>query len=178
MGFLDDCVWDSRQPLEASPAAAEERVADRLARAAILTGTGDTCRYLRLAVGASELGTTAAWKPWQAGQKGDNQTGLFFTQCSQETFLTKWKFQLFLQSNKEDYLCFAWFETNWNFRFERIHLKLSDPPTTHRLAFPLLFWCVCTLTPLPVSGDSLRLHGIRVLSPGNLCLFVLESSNA
>lgn len=62
---------DSRQPLEASPAAAEERVANRLARAAILTGTGDTCRYLRLAVGAGELGTTAARKSWQAGQKGD-----------------------------------------------------------------------------------------------------------
>lgn len=72
MGFWDDCcVRDSRQPLEASPAAAEERVANRLARAAILTGTGDTCRYLRLAVDAGELGTTAARKSWQAGQKGD-----------------------------------------------------------------------------------------------------------
>lgn len=90
MGFLGDCcVRDSRQPLEASPAAAEERVADRLARTAILTGAGDTCRYLRFTIGAGELGTAAARKSWQAGQKGDNQTGLFFTQCSQETFLTK-----------------------------------------------------------------------------------------
>lgn len=75
-------------------------------------------------------------------------------------------------------MSFAWFETKWDFRFERIHLKLSDPPPTHRLAFPLLFWCVCSSTPLLVTGDSLRLHGIRVFSPGNLCLSVLESSNA
>lgn len=90
MGFGDVCcVRDSRQPLEASPAAAEERVADGLAGAAILTGAGDACRYLRLAVGAGELGTTAARKSWQAGRRGDNQTDLFFTQSSQETFRTK-----------------------------------------------------------------------------------------
>lgn len=71
--------------------------------------------------------------------------------------------------------CFAWFETNWDFRFERIYLKLSGPPTTHRLEFPLLFWCVSTSLHF---GDSLRLHGICVLSPGNLCLSVLESGNA
>lgn len=57
MGFVD-----SRQPLEASPAAAEERVANRLARAAILTGAGNACRHLRLAVGAGELEAAAARK--------------------------------------------------------------------------------------------------------------------
>lgn len=67
--FLLECnqssgdLSDSRQSLEASPAAAEERVADRLARATVLTGAGNTGRDLRLTVGSGVLGTAAARKP-------------------------------------------------------------------------------------------------------------------
>lgn len=55
-------VMDSRQTLEAPPAAAEERIPNGLACTSILAGAGHACRDLHVTVGSGELGRTAAAK--------------------------------------------------------------------------------------------------------------------
>lgn len=58
-----DC--NSHQTLEASSAAAEERIANGLTCTTILTGVGNTRCYLHLTAPSGVLGTTAAWESWQ-----------------------------------------------------------------------------------------------------------------
>lgn len=74
--FMFVCLdWNSRQTLEASPAAAEERIANGLTCTTVLTRVGNTRRYLNLTVPSGVLGATAAWEPWQTDkEEGDNKT--------------------------------------------------------------------------------------------------------
>lgn len=56
-GYLN---WNSHQALEASPATAEEGVADGFAHTTVLTRVGNARRYLHLTAPSSVLGVTAA----------------------------------------------------------------------------------------------------------------------
>ena len=65
--------WNSHQALEASPATAEEGIANGLTYTTVLTWVGNTCCYLHLTAPSGVLGFTAAREPWQTKREEEDK---------------------------------------------------------------------------------------------------------